>query len=259
MTRSLPLACCLVLAACTMPGVVPVPDPDAGVDAGPPPPPRLVKVLYALQVELGEPAAWAAMQAALPRDEADVVFEAGLLAFGEAGQARVSRFVPVAMLAQRAFTPAVLSPFGRDQAGFVGPIQVRLGHRAAVDMVLEDFAALSARDRARVEYRVIYATDGRFVPTCSDGPALPSECPQTSGPLPCCVGELIASSRELRSIVELWDAQRVTLQAVLVASGADSETSYVMSLMSREGGTSLLLCSPGDFARTLRVIDVRGR
>lgn len=239
----------LVLSACAGPALVPITSPDAGEappDAGAP---RLVRLVYAMQAEPDERAAFEAIRASVPAARADVELSAALLVFGARGQALVQPFAPPDTLARRSFSPAAL----KIAEGMAGPLQVEHGHAAVADLVVADFETLSSAERQRVEYRVVFLTEGSLHATAclQRASCQPADVAQI-----CCTQQVIGNSRRLRSIVELWSASRVTLQPVAIGEAAQRSTFERVLLMSlaREGGTTLVETTLAELPTTLTTV-----
>ena len=249
----------LLLIGCAGPLLVPSPQPDGGpvvteVDGGPSP--RLVKVLYAYEVELGEAAALAAFVEAhsTGQDPEGVQLEFAVVAYGMQGTALVTPFVgrqALGAVMQRE-QPLVLTDVAPGVPGQFGPTQVRASTGVLMEVVLADVRRLSADDRDRVEYRLI---------TVMSGDAYVGACQACSlGEQTCCVNETIASMRKVRSFVELWDADRVTLQPVRVNDASLGDLArYLLESMAQEGGTGLIETTLPALRSTLSSIDLLRR
>lgn len=233
--RSLP-GLVMVLSACAGPALVPVTVLDAGdapPDAGATT--RLVRLVYAMQAEPDERAAFEAVRASVPAARASVELSAALFVYGARGQALVQPFAPPDTLARRSFSPAALELTD----GVAGPLQVEHGHAVVADLVVADFETLSSADRERVEYRVVFLTEGSLhAAACLQR----ASCQPADVAQVCCTQEVIGNSRRLRSIVELWSASRVTLQPVAIGAAAQRSMfeRFLLSSLAREGGTTLI-------------------
>ena len=242
-----------VLLGCSGPALVPVSDVDGGVDAGALAPERLVKVLYAYQVEVGEDAAWSAFvdDQAASEDQQGFQFQFSVFAFGLEGGALVVPFGSRAALrdAMRRQQPLrVIDAPGKP--GERGPQQIGFALGSVADLVWNDAKALTTADRERVEYRVLFVTTGG---------AFGASCPLDACPVHvCCTSEVIRATQRMRAFLELWDAERVSVQPMRVTDGAvDPVDTYLLDAVAREGGTRLVTTTRAALPASLSAIDLR--
>lgn len=234
------------VCACPGPGVVRVPQPEDGgvattADAGSKV--RLVKVLYVMQTEPDERAAFEAIRAAagVPLD---LELSTGLYIFGERGQALVQPFSAPAVLAERSFASASVdggTPFGRELA-------------EVAEVVVADFAMLTPSEQQRVEYRVFQLVEPeRQLNACLQRYAVGDDGMQR------CTNDIIAATRRLRSIVELWSAGRVTVQPIAITGGTGPTAlaRQLLTTVAREGGTNPMETTVAELPTTLTRLTAR--
>ncbi len=242
-----------MLIACSGPALVPVADADGGVDAGAVSPQRLVKVLYAYQVEVGEEAAWSAFvdAHAAGDDLQGDQFQFAMYAFGNEGGALVVPFgsreaLVAAMRGQRPLQ--VIGEPG--QPGAPGPQQIRFAFGIVADLVSNDAKALTTNECERVEYRVLFVTSaGAFGAACAV-----DACPGQM----CCTSEVIRATQRMRAFLELWDHDRISVQPIRVADGdVDPWDTYLLDAIAREGGTRLVTTTRAALPTSLSAIGLR--
>lgn len=212
---------------------------------------RLVKVLYAYQVELGEDAAWSAFVEGQARgdDPQGVRVQFAVFAFGQEGGALAVPFGSRAALraAGRRQQPLrVLDEPG--EPGTPGLRQIALALDAVVELVRSDARSLTPFDLGRVEYRVLFVTrEDAFGAACE-----PIRCSLAPGELYCCNAQAVGAVRRMRSFLELWDQGRVTTQPVRVANGpVDPVDTSLLEAVARESGTRLITTTGASLAATL--------